>query len=1057
MPSTPQPFVPSRDGRTAGRIRQLALLARSESGAHLVQFYDNDSFLCDTLGEYAAIALVSGDPLVIIATRSHRESLVQRLQTNSFDVTRARSNGQLTLLDAEETLSLFMRGDAPDADLFRQHVGGLLRRARTLRENRPARAYGEMVDLLWKAGNRQGALRLEELWNDLAKVESFSLVCGYSMDNFCRADDGAGFQAVCDAHSHVVPTETFFDVDSEDTALRTVSLLQQRARALEIEVEHRRELEKSLREREAELRDFLDNATEGIHWVGPDGTILYANSAELALLGYTHDEYVGRNIHEFHAHADVIRDILTRLCAGESIANYEASLRCKDGSLKHVLINSNVLFRDGKFIHTRCFTRDITARKQAEERLRVAEQRFRLMHETTPDGVAVTAPLRDETGKIRDFRYTYVNPVVARDMGRPAEDLVGRTLLEVLPGLDKTPFWQAFCRVADTGEHETYEQPYDENGWKGWYHNIVVSLGDEVATTYSDITKRKRAEDSLRFLAEAGNILASSLDYDTTLRSIARLTVPTIADWVAVDLQGQDGRLSRLAVAHVDPSKVALAHEIHERFPIDMHASSGIGSVLRTGEAELVPDITDALLESAIADPELLSIIRSLGLRSSICVPLKARDRVVGAMSLVSAESGRRFSDSDLRVADELAQRASAAIENALYFRAAEEANQAKDDFLAVVSHELRTPLNAILGWVHMLRQEVLPQAQGARALETIERNARAQNQLIDDLLDVSRIVSGKLRLVAESVDLPQVIERAIDTLGPTAAAKGVRINRTLDPSASPVMGDPERLQQVVANLLSNAVKFSAKDTEVHVVLRKLESAVEITVQDHGQGIDPNFLPHVFERFRQADSRTTRSRGGLGLGLAIVRNLVELHGGSVRVESEGHGHGATFTVCLPVSTLRTPSFTRPPALHLTPALPAVHSPAELRGVRVLVVDDEEDARDVVAALLARCDMNVATASSVEEALRMVPDIRPSIIVSDIGMPGEDGYTLIKRLRALPADQGGKTPAVALTAYARTEERTRALVSGFNMHVPKPVEPAELLAALVSLTTVFERA
>jgi CheY-like chemotaxis protein/nitrogen-specific signal transduction histidine kinase len=425
-------------------------------------------------------------------------------------------------------------------------------------------------------------------------------------------------------------------------------------------------------------------------------------------------------------------------------------------------------------------------------------------------------------------------------------------------------------------------------------------------------------------------------------------------------------------------------------------------------------------------------------------------------MSLYSAESGRRFTDTDLRLAEELAQRASAAIENALYFRAAEDANQAKDDFLAVVSHELRTPLNAILGWVHMLRQEALPEAQSARALETIERNARAQNQLIEDLLDVSRIVSGKLRLDAESVDLPQVIERAIDTLGPAAASKGVRITPELDRHASPVMGDPARLQQVVGNLLSNALKFSNRDAEVHVALRKLESAVEIIVQDQGQGIDPDFLPHVFERFRQADARTTRSRGGLGLGLAIVRNLVELHGGSVRAESKGRGCGATFTVCLPVTTSRTLSFARPPALHLTPAAPAAHSTPELQGIRVLVVDDEDDARDVVAALLAASRMQVSTASSVTEAMRKVAEFHPDIIISDIGMPGEDGYALMKRLRALPANEGGKTPAVALTAYARREERTRALVSGFNMHVPKPVEPAELLAALVSLTSVFQQ-
>ncbi|HEY6562552.1 MAG TPA: ATP-binding protein [Polyangiaceae bacterium] len=680
------------------------------------------------------------------------------------------------------------------------------------------------------------------------------------------------------------------------------------------------------------------------------------------------------------------------------------------------------------------------------------EQRFRRMHEATPDGIGISRPLRDSSGNIRDFQYVYVNPTVATAMGRTAEELVGRTLLECLPGLDETPFWAAFCRVADTGTHESYEQPYNDNGWTGWYRNTVVSLGDEIAITYSDITAQKKAEESLRFLAEASAILSSSLDYDTTLASVAKLTVPRIADWATVDMLDASGRLKRLAVAHVDPAKVSLGYEVTKRFPVDMSAPRGVPNVIRTGQSEMVTEITDELLEVGIPNPELLAIIRDIGPRSTICVPLKARGRVVGAMTLFVAESERRYGEDDLRLVEELARRASIAVENAVHYRAAEEASQAKDEFLAVVSHELRTPLNAIIGWAHMLREDSMPPDRRQKALETIDRNARAQGQLIEDLLDVSRIVSDKLRLDVQSVDLPLVIERAVETVRLLASGRGIAIRPVVDPTASPVFGDPMRLEQVVWNLLNNAVKFSENGSEVHLIVQRLDSAVEIIVRDKGKGIDPSFLPHVFERFRQADSSTTRARGGLGLGLAIVRKLVELHGGSVRAESEGLGRGATFAVKFPIAPLRT-SISRPPALHMA-ADPSAPCPPELDGMHVLVLDDEEDARELIAALLSRCNVRVSTAANVQDALRIVEAELPTVVVSDIGMPEEDGYSFIRKLRSLPPSNGGNTPAVALTAYARTEERTKTLVAGFNMHVSKPVEPMELLAVLASLTAVL---
>ncbi|WP_225410222.1 PAS domain S-box protein [Stigmatella hybrida] len=395
---------------------------------------------------------------------------------------------------------------------------------------------------------------------------------------------------------------------------------------------------------------------------------------------------------------------------------------------------------------------------------------------------------------------------------------------------------------------------------------------------------------------------------------------------------------------------------------------------------------------------------------------------------------------------EELLARESAAREEA------EEANRLKDEFLATVSHELRTPLTAMLGWVQMLRMGTLPAAKHARALETVERNARAQGQLIEDLLDVSRIMSGKLKLEVMPVEVSVVVEQALESVQPAAAAKGIRIQAALD-STGHVMGDAQRLQQVVWNLLSNAVKFTAKGGRIQVLVERRDSSVDITVADTGRGIPEKFLPHVFDRFRQADGSTTRSAGGLGLGLSIVRHLVELHGGTVQALSEGEGKGATFIVTLPMSVALRREVVIPRSM--APDLPrGLQCPPELAHLRVLLVDDEEDTRELLRTLLEGCQVTIFTAASAEEGLATLVSKRPDLLISDIGMPGVDGYGFIARVRALSAEEGGRTPAVALTAYARMEDRARVLLAGFHSHVPKPVEPVELLAVLASLSGRF---
>jgi CheY-like chemotaxis protein len=385
----------------------------------------------------------------------------------------------------------------------------------------------------------------------------------------------------------------------------------------------------------------------------------------------------------------------------------------------------------------------------------------------------------------------------------------------------------------------------------------------------------------------------------------------------------------------------------------------------------------------------------------------------------------------------------------------AETASRAKDDFLGMLSHELRTPLNAMMGWTRMLQAGKLDGEMMARAIETINRNVQLQARLIEDMLDVSRIISGKLRLDAQPTDPTIVVNAALDTLRPAADAKSIRLQVVMDFGAGLVLADPARLQQVMWNLLSNAIKFTPKGGTVQVQLERVNSHIEISVSDTGSGIDEGFLPHVFERFRQADSTSTRIHGGLGLGLAIVRHLVELHGGTVEASNRTDRQGALFTIKLPLMIVRKPTGPLGVAterIHPTASgnLP-FDSPPALGGLKVLAVDDEADARQLLASVLGMCGAEVKTCASVAEALEALGEYRPDILVSDIGLPGEDGYALIEKIRTSEGESGERIPAVALTAYARVEDRLRALSAGYNMHVPKPVEPAELAMVIASLT------
>jgi PAS domain S-box-containing protein len=423
--------------------------------------------------------------------------------------------------------------------------------------------------------------------------------------------------------------------------------------------------------------------------------------------------------------------------------------------------------------------------------------------------------------------------------------------------------------------------------------------------------------------------------------------------------------------------------------------------------------------------------------------PLSHEGRVIGTLTIIEDVTERVAREAELEAQIEARTRLLAS--EKLARGEAERANRLKDEFLATISHELRNPLNAIMGWAHMMRLGNLTPANTERAVETIYRNAKSQAQLVADLLDVSRIISGKLRLDVRTVDLIYIVNAAIDSIRPAAEAKGIRLQTMLDSAAGPISGDADRLQQIVWNLLTNAVKFTPKGGTIEVKVQRVHSHVEIVVSDSGVGISKEFLPHVFDRFRQADASTTRIHGGLGLGLSIVHQLVDLHGGSVSVHSEGEGKGATFTIMLPiVSVVNDKNENQGEEVITFDGLPS------LAGLKVLVVDDEPDTRELIREVLKECGSEVITSHSAAEALEALEQHKPDILISDLGMPDEDGYSLISKIRALPAERGGQIPAAALTAYARAEDRMRVLRSGFQFHLPKPVDSAELVTVVASL-------
>ncbi|HEX8129153.1 MAG TPA: PAS domain S-box protein [Pyrinomonadaceae bacterium] len=698
-------------------------------------------------------------------------------------------------------------------------------------------------------------------------------------------------------------------------------------------------------------------------------------------------------------------------------------------------------------------------RKRAEAALSEAEERAHIEYDRYRSLVTATAQVvwtTDAEGRIEDM------PAWRAMTGQTEADVRGWGWLDAVHPEDREHTAELWRHAIET--RSIYTTEYRIRQRDGSYRDFAVRGVPVIAEdgnlrewvgTLSDITERKQQEASGRFLVEASALLAASLDYETTLQSVARLSVPFLADWCIVYVVDDDGAIRPIAVAHGgDEAQVELVWKLERRENQNPDAPAGVPKAIRTGQSLLYEEIPRSADAATTDDARRFRVARELGLESAMIVPLVARGRTLGAITFATSASGRRYGLSDLALAEDLAQRAALAVDNARLYREAQEANRLKDEFLATLSHELRTPLTAILGWTNLLRSVKFDDATAAGALETIERNARSQKQLVDDLLDASRIITGKLRLEMKPTDLKMVVESACAAARPAAEAKGIELSLALDDSASLVSGDAERLQQVVWNLLSNAVKFTPEGGRVEVGLAREGKQACISVTDTGEGIKAEFLPFVFDRFRQADQTTTRTHGGLGLGLAIVRHLAELHGGRVAAASPGEGLGATFEVRLPLLEYARRDLAAPDETEQTHgnARELAERQALLGGLRILILEDDPDTRVLLGKALERFGASVEACALAEEALAALERTAFDCILSDIAMPGEDGYTFIEKLRERDAARGGAgtTPAIAFTAYAREEDRRRALAAGFQLHLAKPIAPKELAEAVAEV-------
>jgi PAS domain S-box-containing protein len=767
------------------------------------------------------------------------------------------------------------------------------------------------------------------------------------------------------------------------------------------------------------LEALLSHLADFAYLFDLEGRFVFANRALLDLLGITLDEIVGKNFHDLHYPPALATRLQAQIdeviSTGQPMKDETPFAGVSGETEQYEYLFTPVFADDGGVQMVAGSTRNITSRVQAERRL---------------DATLIAGEIGTWIFEIPHNRV-YADKNLAAFFGVSESDANGGPLESYLKAIHPEDLDRVRATVtAAIRDGSEFESQY----------RLASPAGQR------DVLARGRIEKD----SDGRAIRLPGVILDLTNERKAEAELAKAREHLALAVHA-----SGIGTWHVVPSTglVEGNSAFREHFWKTPTERLDLDSCIASVHPEDAPNLNAAMTDAIGHGTEYEAQYRT--------VSKDGRFRWIRAMGRAFRNSSDGILQFDGITLDTTSQM-SATAERAALFEAeqsarqqAERTSRMKDEFLATLSHELRTPLNAILGWTQILRATTAPGHESLTAIETIERNARAQTRIIEDLLDMSRIISGKVRLDVQPVELPRILEAAIETIRPAAEAKGVKIQSVIDPHAAAVNGDPNRLQQVFWNLLSNAAKFTPRGGCVRVMLERVNSHLEVSVIDSGAGIDPEFLPNVFDRFRQADGSNTRTHGGLGLGLAIVKQLVELHGGSVSAKSPGLEHGSTFTVALPsLAVHHSPRADSPERRHPDDEfsnLPDLPATVKLRGVTALVVDDEPESRILVARLLGDAGARVLVADSSDAAFAILVKERPSVVVSDIGMPQKNGYDLIRRIRHLPAEKGGTIPAVALTAYARSEDRTKALLAGFQMHVSKPVEAAELLSTVASLT------
>jgi PAS domain S-box-containing protein len=771
------------------------------------------------------------------------------------------------------------------------------------------------------------------------------------------------------------------------------------------------------------LAAIVESSDDAIVGKSLDGRITSWNAGAEQLYGYTAAEVIGQPVGMLLPadQQNELPAILKRLQQFERVEHYDSERMRKDGT--RILVSVTVSpIRDGagRLLGVSAIARNITERREAERRLRENEEHLRLALEAGRMGSWVW--------NIRTNQVDWSSSLEAIHGLAPGSfpGTFGAYQQDIHPD-DRDLVFNSIRKAVETrSEHHAEYRIIHADGSLHWVEArgrvLLDSQGDPayMAGICMEITDRKRAEQDLRFLADASATLTELEDYESALNSLANLAVPAFADWCAVDVVDAEGTLQRIAVAHVDPQKRELGKSLHQQFPPDPNAAFGIGHVLRTGQSEIIEQISDHLLDSQVRDPELRSMLQQLGLRSYLGVPLKTHGKTLGVLTFLSAESGRRYTAHDLTIAEDLAHRAAVAIENAGLYQAVREADRRKDEFLAMLAHELRNPLAPIRIGLDLLSIEAVSDERIQLMREQVDHLAR----LVDDLLDVARIMRGKIQLRPEFIDLKLLVQRAIDAVMPFLQSRRHSITVSLPAETVPVFGDPVRVTQVVSNLLHNAIKYTNPGGQVWLTLTSTENEAVLSIKDNGVGLDAELLPRVFDLFTQADRSLERSEGGLGIGLTLVKSLVELHRGTVCAQSAGPGEGCEFVVRLPLTYHEAEDAAK---------LPEVKT---MKKHRILIVDDNRGTTKIQSLLLAKLgDHEICTAHDGPRAIETAKEFHPDLILLDIGLPQMSGFEVARQLRSMPEFQ--ETLLVALTGYGSEEDRRQSLAAGFDVHLVKP--------------------